>query len=244
MRLLRPLARALAWHTIEFELVANQIEAQIARHPLLQPLDLLVAEFDHLPAFDIDQMVVVAARRLLVATAARPKVVPLQEAVGRKELDGAVDGRKRDAGIHAARPSIDLLHVGMILGGGKDLCDDPALSRQPQPLLCAQQLYACGRRIWRDGHGRQSCANLLLGACVLIGEAWGGRNAGGHALKARAPARTHRPAVARRAHNSLGEGRPDKSPVPGRGTQRPRYGGPPQEKGALPRPAWRRASRR
>src|SRR5262252_376441 len=153
MLLLRPLARALAWHTLEFELVADEAEAQIARHPLLQPLDLLVAELDHLAAFDIDQMVVVAARCLLVAAAPSPEVVPLQETIGRKELDGAIDGRKRDAGIYAARPSVDLFDVGMIPGGGEDLGDDPALPRQPQPLLRAQYLYACGRGIWRDGHG-------------------------------------------------------------------------------------------
>src|SRR5262252_8832443 len=123
MFLLRPLARALAWHTVEFEFVADEAEAQIARHPPLQPLDLLAA-------FDIDQMVVVAARCLLVAAAPSPEVVPLQETIGRKKLDGAVDSRKRDAGIHAARPPIDLLHVGMILGGGEDLGDDPALPRQ------------------------------------------------------------------------------------------------------------------
>src|SRR5215468_9056442 len=138
MVLLRPLARALARHTIEFELVADEAETQIARHPLLQALDLLVAELDHLTAFDIDQMVVVAARRFLVATAASPEVVSLQETIGREELDGAVDGRQRDAGIHAARPSMNLFHVGMIPGGGEDLGDDPALPRQPQPLLRAQ----------------------------------------------------------------------------------------------------------
>src|SRR5262249_51720648 len=138
MLLLRPLARALARHTIEFELVADEAEAQIARHALLQALDLLVAELDHLAAFDIDQMVVVAARCLLVATAASPKVVPLQEAILREELDGAVDGRKRDAGIHAARPTINLFHVWMIPGGGEHLSDDPALPRQPQPFLRAQ----------------------------------------------------------------------------------------------------------
>src|SRR6516162_41003 len=138
MLLLRPLARALAWHTVEFELVADEAEAQVARHPLLQAFDLLVAELDHLAAFDIDQMVVVAARRLRVAAAASPEVVPLQEAIGRKELDGAVDGRKRDAGIHAARSPIDLFHVGMIPGSREDLGDHPALPRQPQPLLRAQ----------------------------------------------------------------------------------------------------------
>src|SRR5262249_54293791 len=73
------LARALEGHAVEFELMADEAEAQITRHPLLQALDILVAELDHLAAFDIDEVVVMAARRLLVAAAAGPEVVALQE---------------------------------------------------------------------------------------------------------------------------------------------------------------------
>ena len=135
-------------HAVKLQLVADQAEPQLAGHPLLQPLDLLVAELDHAAALDVDQVVVVAAGGLLVAAAAGAEIVALQEAVGLEQLDGAVDGRERDARIHAVGAPVDLLDVGVIPGGGQNAGDDAALARHPQPLLRAQLLYACLGRFW------------------------------------------------------------------------------------------------
>src|SRR4029450_6187156 len=74
----------------QLEAVSNQREAQLARHPLLQALNFLVAELDDLAALDIDQMIVVLAGGFLVAAPARTKVMPLKDALGGKQLERTV----------------------------------------------------------------------------------------------------------------------------------------------------------
>src|SRR5438128_3116290 len=54
-------------HGIEFKAVPDQFIAELVGDQLLQPLDLLVAEFDDPTALQVDQVVVVVARHLLVA---------------------------------------------------------------------------------------------------------------------------------------------------------------------------------
>ena len=73
--------------------MAHELEAELARDPLLQRLDRLVAELDDAPALDIDQVVVVGTRRLLVAAALVAEVVALEDALLRKQLQRAIDGR-------------------------------------------------------------------------------------------------------------------------------------------------------
>src|SRR6185503_18865453 len=87
-------ARAFGWrrHSVKLQLVADQVEPELPGHPLLQALDLLVAELDHLATVEVDQVIMMAAGRLLVAPAAGAEVVALEEAVGLEQLDGAVDG--------------------------------------------------------------------------------------------------------------------------------------------------------
>ena len=97
--------------------MADQIESQLAGHPLLDALDLLVAELDHLAGLQVDQVIVVPARRLLVAPATRAEVVALQEPVRLEQLDGAVDGRERDARIERIGAPVDFLDVGVVVGG-------------------------------------------------------------------------------------------------------------------------------
>ena len=69
----------------QLEAMSNQREPQLARHPLLQALDFLVAELDDLAALDIDQMIMVLAGGFLVAAPARAKVMPLEDALGGKQ---------------------------------------------------------------------------------------------------------------------------------------------------------------
>ena len=74
--------------------MAHELEAQLARDPVLQRLDRLVAKLDDAPAVHVDQMVVMIARGLLVASAPVPEVVPLENAFLGKQLQRAVDGRQ------------------------------------------------------------------------------------------------------------------------------------------------------
>src|ERR1700689_3812383 len=57
-------------HSEQFQAVIHQLVAQARGHFALQLLDLLVLEFDHPPALQIDQVVVMFGRHLLVARAA------------------------------------------------------------------------------------------------------------------------------------------------------------------------------
>ena len=66
-------APALDRRAISLELVADEAEAEFPRDPLLDLVDLLVAELDHLARVDIPQVIVVAARDVL---AWRPRPAP------------------------------------------------------------------------------------------------------------------------------------------------------------------------
>src|SRR5262245_18574141 len=85
-------APSFQWYAEQLEAVTNQREAQLARHPLLQALDFLVAELDDLAGLDIDQMIVVLAGGFLVAAPARAKVMTLEDALGGKKLERPVHG--------------------------------------------------------------------------------------------------------------------------------------------------------
>src|SRR3546814_6190088 len=57
----------------QLEVMVDQLEAEIERDPLLQILEFLVVELDHLAALDVDHVVVVVLRPRL-ALIARPPV--------------------------------------------------------------------------------------------------------------------------------------------------------------------------
>ena len=96
--------------------MADELEAEFARDAILQRLDRLVAELDDASAFHIDEMVVVAARSLLVASALVAEVVALEDAFLGEQLQRAIDGRQRDMPVDLVGALIDLLDVGMVLG--------------------------------------------------------------------------------------------------------------------------------
>src|SRR5437763_1566395 len=82
------------------------------------------------------------------ATAAGAEVVPLQEPLGGKQLEGAVDGGQRDTRIERIGAPIDLLDIGVVLGPREDAGNDASLPRHPQPILGAQILDAAKAGVW------------------------------------------------------------------------------------------------
>src|SRR5262249_35923808 len=135
-------------HAEQPEPVADQAKAELARYILLQLLDLLVGELDDLPSLDVDQVVVVAEPRRLVARASVAEIVALEDASAFEQTHGAVDSGQRDARIARRRPAIDLFDVGMILCLGQNLSDGPALPRHEHALLGAETLqpaFRCGK---------------------------------------------------------------------------------------------------
>ena len=138
-------ALTLGGHAVELELVADQLEAQVLRHALLQALDLLVAELDDAPGLDVYEVVVMAARGGLVAPAAGSEIVPLQDALGLEQPQRAVDGGERDASIDGVRAPVHLLNVGVVLGGGEHAGNHAPLARHAQALVGAELLDATCR---------------------------------------------------------------------------------------------------
>src|SRR5688500_18189055 len=83
-------------HGVELEPVVDQLVAELAGDSLLDGLDLLAAELDHMPGAQVDQMVVVLTGQRFVARAPVAKIVALDHARILEELYRAVDGRDRD----------------------------------------------------------------------------------------------------------------------------------------------------
>src|SRR5262245_15249762 len=127
-------------HAEEFEPVADEAVAELARHGLLQPLDLLVAELDDLAGLHVDEVIVVAEARGLVTGAAVTELMTLENARALEQAHGAIDRRQRDARIPLARAPVDLLDIGMVLGLRQHSGDGAPLARHAHAALGAEPL--------------------------------------------------------------------------------------------------------
>lgn len=58
---------ALQGHGIELEFMIDKAIAKFFSHLSLQLFDFQIREFDHISAFDVDQMVVMIFRRFFIA---------------------------------------------------------------------------------------------------------------------------------------------------------------------------------
>src|ERR1043165_108401 len=128
--------------------MADEAKAEVARHALLQLLDLLVRELDHLSALDVDQVIVVAKPGRLVAGTTIAEIVPLEDACPFEQAHGPVDRGQRYARIARRGSAVDLLDVGVILGLGEYLGDGTPLTRHAHALLGAKALkpaFPCGK---------------------------------------------------------------------------------------------------
>ena len=63
----------------------------MVRNLLLQALDFLVVEFDHLAGACVDQMIVVFRRGILIAGAAVAEIMPVDDAAFLEQAHRAVD---------------------------------------------------------------------------------------------------------------------------------------------------------
>lgn len=78
---------------MQLQPMADQLEPELPRDALLQPLDVLIAEFDHLSGLEVDEVVVVFARGFFVPPPACPELAALEDAVALKQVECPVDGR-------------------------------------------------------------------------------------------------------------------------------------------------------
>src|SRR5579875_85023 len=136
----------VARHGVELQAVADKDIAELIGHRFLQFFDLLVAEFDHLAGLQVDQMVVMSARHLLVARAAVAEIVTRQDARLFKQAHGAVDGGDADARIDRGGAAVDLFDIGMVGRFRQHARDDPALLGHLQALIEAELLQTRNHR--------------------------------------------------------------------------------------------------
>src|SRR5215471_3937885 len=95
--------------------MADQAKTEVARHALLQLLDLLVGKLDDFTRLDVDQVVVMAKPCRLVAGAPVTEIVALENACPFKQTHRAVDRGKRDARIPRGGATVNLFNIWMIL---------------------------------------------------------------------------------------------------------------------------------
>src|SRR5687768_5142614 len=94
-------------HAVELQTVIDEIETELFGHTPLEPLDLLVDEFDHAAGGQIDQVVVVIAD-LLIARAAVAEIMALEDAGILEQLHGAIHGRDRNMRVDGDGAAIEL----------------------------------------------------------------------------------------------------------------------------------------
>jgi hypothetical protein len=80
--------------------MVDEAEAQLLRDALLESFELVIDELDDVAGFDIDQVIVVALRRSLVACSAVAELVTLEDPGFLEQAHGPVNGCNRDVRIH------------------------------------------------------------------------------------------------------------------------------------------------
>ena len=104
----------LEGNCVEFQPVPDQPESEILGDSLLQALDLLVLEFCDPPRLDVDQMVMVLVRDLLVTGAAISEVVSFQDVRRLEKTDRPINGGDADARVHSGGAPVDFLDIRMV----------------------------------------------------------------------------------------------------------------------------------
>src|SRR5690606_13438742 len=132
---------------IKLKTMINQFEAEFLGDLVLQFLDLIAGELDHLPGLNIDQMIVMLIRYFLVAGAAVTKIVALENTVFFQHADGAVNRRDADRVIQLRCPFVDKFHIRVILRFRQNARNNAALLGHPQALLDAKLFQASCRHV-------------------------------------------------------------------------------------------------
>ncbi len=105
----------------------DQFVAELARDFRLQTVDFVRAEFDHLAAAQIDQMVVMGFGGGFVARAPLAEIVPLDDAGILEQAHGAIDGGNGNPVVDLGATPVQFLDVGMIVRPRQDARDGAAL---------------------------------------------------------------------------------------------------------------------
>src|SRR5690554_143620 len=125
---------------IQLQPVMDDLVAELAGDLVLQLLDAVGLEFDHVAGVDVDQMVVMVAHRRLEARGAALESVAVDGADALQQLHGAVDRGQRNACVDLHRTAKYLHRVGMVAGIRKDTEDHAARPRDAHARLAQCRL--------------------------------------------------------------------------------------------------------
>src|SRR5215212_8784937 len=81
---------------VQLHAMVDEAEAELLGNALLQRLELVVDELDHLAGLDVDQVVVVGFGRGLIAQAAVAELMALEDSGLLEQPHGTIDRRDRD----------------------------------------------------------------------------------------------------------------------------------------------------
>src|ERR1700730_4148264 len=129
------LADGIKRHGEELEAMLDQPVAKPRRDVALQFLDLLVAELDDAAGLQVDEVVVMVGRHLLVARAPVAEIMARQDVRLLEQAHRAVHRGNADLGIDLVGAAVDGLDIGMIGRVRQHACDDAALLGHLQALI-------------------------------------------------------------------------------------------------------------
>ena len=117
---------------------AGQSVPELAGDGLLQRLDFFIDELDDFSGIDINEVVVMGALDLLVASPPVTEVVLLQDPCLLEQADGSIYGRQTDASLDPRRPAVDIFCRRVVVRISQHLHDDPALRGHLESFLSAE----------------------------------------------------------------------------------------------------------
>src|SRR5690606_18429881 len=120
---------AAALAAVKLEPVMDDLVAEFVRDLVLQALDAVGAELDHVAGVEVDQMVVMAAGGMLEARRPALEGMAMDRPHRLQELHRAVDGGQRNRPVDGARAPEYLHGVGVIARLRQYLEQNLALAR-------------------------------------------------------------------------------------------------------------------
>src|SRR5215469_3224217 len=133
---------AAAFDRVKFKPMPDQIVAELVGDEMLQLFYFIIAKLDHPAGLQINQVVVVRVRHLLIAGAAITKIMARQDVSLFEEAHRAINCGDADPRIDLSRPPIDLLDIGVVGRIRQHPGDNPALLGHLQALVEAELLEA------------------------------------------------------------------------------------------------------
>src|SRR5215212_6777259 len=98
---------------IELETVPHKSVPEPTGNLGLETLDLGALKLHHLARIQVDEVIMVLLRRLLVTGSAVPERVSLQNTGELQPLHRSIDGGQRDTAVVLRNTSVHLRHIGM-----------------------------------------------------------------------------------------------------------------------------------